>query len=105
MYDRALSADQIRAQVSAMMGDDQPDGSGRDRAAPTCRHILENHPELAGQDGAYWINPYSADPRDAVQTYCDMSTDGDGPLPPTRVKAVVGARTPSESTTESLSNE
>ena len=78
VYDRALSADQIRAQVSAMMGEDQPDGSGRDRAAPTCRNILENHPELAGRDGAYWINPYSADPRDAVQTYCDMSTDGGG---------------------------
>ena len=42
VYDRALSADQIRAQVSAMMGDDQPDGSGRDRAAPTCRHILKS---------------------------------------------------------------
>ena len=33
-----------------MMGEDQPDGSGRDRAAPRVE-IFQNHPELADETG------------------------------------------------------
>ena len=78
VFNQSLTIEQIREQVTALRGEDVADGSTRESTAPTCRELLEENPALAGQDGAYWINPYSANPNDAIQTYCDMSTDGGG---------------------------
>ncbi|MFC4058766.1 fibrinogen-like YCDxxxxGGGW domain-containing protein [Planomonospora corallina] len=51
-----------------------PDGTGSDRAAPSCWAIKQAHPGSA--DGVYWLQtPKLVAPQ---QFYCDMTTDGGG---------------------------
>ena len=77
VYANGLSAERVRAQVVAA-GLAGADGADRESAGRTCREILADNPGLRGQDGLYWINPDSDDPLDAVQTFCDMTTDDGG---------------------------
>ena len=51
------------------------DGSTQEKAAFGCRDLHLSYPSL--WDGLYWIDPYTpGDTSDALQAYCDMTTDG-----------------------------
>ena len=61
-----------------MRGQDVIDGSAPENTLATCNELLLQNPDLQGQDGLYWINPYSDNADTAVRTYCDMTADGGG---------------------------
>ena len=77
-YPTSLTATKIREQYETMRGDLVSDGSTAEAALATCKELLDQNPELRGNDGYYWINPYSSNPGQAVRTFCDMSADGGG---------------------------
>ncbi len=52
------------------------DGSSQQNAGDDCKQIADDG--LANGDGIYWIDPNSGPNSDAVQVFCDMTTDGGG---------------------------
>jgi len=51
-------------------------GATQEDAGVSCKAILSAG--LSTGDGLYWIDPNGGDHADAVQAYCDMTTDGGG---------------------------
>ena len=51
---------------------------GSEQAAPgaSCKDIIETHSD--SQNAIYWIDVTAGDTSDAIQVYCDMTTDGGG---------------------------
>ena len=52
------------------------DGSSKTKAAPSCKSILDQG--YSKGDGMYWVDPDGGSTSDAVQVYCDMTTNGGG---------------------------
>ncbi|MGH1429323.1 MAG: fibrinogen-like YCDxxxxGGGW domain-containing protein [Arenicella sp.] len=52
------------------------DGASRETAAKDCKAIKTAFPE--SEDGAYWIDVNGGSSNDAIEVFCDMTTDGGG---------------------------
>lgn len=52
------------------------DGSSQELASKSCKQIKEAFPEST--DGTYWIDVTYGNTNDAMEVYCDMTTDGGG---------------------------
>lgn len=53
-----------------------PIGLSQDKAGSSCKAIYDNDPN--SPDGAYWIDVTEGTTDDAIEVYCDMTTDGGG---------------------------
>ncbi len=52
------------------------DGASRETAAKDCKAIKTAFPE--SEDGAYWIDVNGGSSNDAIEVFCDMTSDGGG---------------------------
>jgi len=72
VFPRGLSAERVQAQAAAaglVLGTPES-------PAASCREVLESG--FSRGDGQYWIDPNGGEHADAIEVYCDMSTDGGG---------------------------
>ena len=70
LYNRVLSQSEITRTL-------KNSGMPFFNTCKTCKDIIDTFPQLAGQDGLYWVYPDGPD-TNPIQVYCDMTTDGGG---------------------------